>query len=90
MPNYHPFELMLEKLIHDCPQCAALSVTAERGEQYGVVILHRGYPVGIWSVVGDRLCFRNVAVWEILRTSSDAARAHSATLTMAQSNYWGA
>lgn len=90
MPNYHPFELMLEKLIHDCPRCATLSVTAERGEQFGVVVRHRGYPVGVWSVIDGRLCFRNIAVWEILQTSADAAAAHAITQKMAQSNYWGA
>jgi hypothetical protein len=90
MPIYHPLELRLEKLIRDCPHCAALSVTAERGEQFGVVVRHRGYPVGVWSVIGDRLCFRNIAVWEVLHTLADAPTAHTATLAMARGNYWGA
>ncbi len=90
MPTYHPFELMLEKLICECSDCATLDVTAERGEHFGVVIRHRGYPVGVWSMVGGRFCFRNIAVWEILHAEPDAASAYAATLVMARSNYWGA
>lgn len=89
MPTYHPSEIVLERLIRDCPQCASLSVAAERGELFGVVVRHRGYPVGVWSAAGERLCFRNLAVREILHSASDAATAHSATLTMAQANHWG-
>lgn len=88
MPVYHPVELALLDAIFGCPHCASFGVTAAMGEHYGVLILHRDVPVGLWSVIGGTLSFRSVANWNVIHIARDMNEAIALTVAMASTNRW--
>lgn len=82
------FEFELLARINSCERCAINNVTAVQGERFGVLVLHRGVPVALWSYRGGEFKFRNLSSYDELRTAPDAEQAAEATAAMGEWNRW--
>jgi hypothetical protein len=90
MSIYHPLDLELLRRISSSPDCTAQSVTATRGERFGVLVHHHARPVGLWSYLRGAFCFRGLASWDIIQTASDVEQVIALTVSMALKNKWQA
>lgn len=84
----HPLEAGLLAKVSTSEECTALDVSAIPGDRFGILVLHCGQQVGIWSCVGGTLQFRALANWMPIHVGCDIPRALSLTIEMATGKRW--
>ena len=88
MQAYHAAEIDLCQLIHRDADCAELAVKASVSADIGVVILHRGRPVGRWRHVRGHLRYFSIISNDPFAVVSGVDDALETTVAMARENSW--
>lgn len=90
MNAHHLLEVELLQRINESEDRATLVVSAAKGHRFGVLILHHGRPVGLWSYFNGKFRFRGLASWDFIHAANGLEHAIAMTLSMATSNKWQA
>jgi hypothetical protein len=85
---YHDAEIDLCQQIHRDANCAELAVRASLSADIGVVILHRGRPVGRWRHVRGQLRYFSIISTDPFAVVAGVDNALRTTVAMARDSSW--